>query len=195
MENIKIIDRKVLTDETYRLEEIIFTKPGLDGKVHEQKNEIYFRPDAVAVLLIDKQKEEFILARQIRLPVFLNPQKFSDGYLIEACAGLIEEGEDPKEAVIREAKEETGFEIHDPKKVGEIYTSAGGLTEYLHLYLAEINSDEQQEDGGGAEGEGEDIELIRLSFSDAEQRIGSGQVDDAKTLLLLQHYFLFYNRL
>jgi GDP-mannose pyrophosphatase NudK len=65
MEEIKIVSRAVISDKAYRLEEITFTKPGLDGAGHEQNNEIYFRPDAVSVLLVDRHKQVFILARQL----------------------------------------------------------------------------------------------------------------------------------
>jgi GDP-mannose pyrophosphatase NudK len=189
MEEIKIGDRRILSDANYRLEEISLTKPDLDGVRHSQKNEVYFRPDAVAVLLVDKAKREFILARQLRLPVFLNPHGAADGYLLEVCAGLIEDGESPEQAVIREAREETGFEISGPVKMGGVYTSAGGITEYLHLFITEVNGADQSGDGGGAEGEGEYIELVRLAFDEAQQSLAAAKINDAKTMLLLQHYF------
>ena len=191
MRKINMVDRQILSDGKYRLEEILFTKPGLDGNSHDQKNEIYFRPDAVAVLLIDKQTEEFILTRQIRLATYLNQHRSSDGNLIEACAGLIEEGEEPSSAVIREAQEETGFKIANLNKVGGIYTSAGAITEYLHLFIAYVNAEDQEGEGGGAEGEGEDIKIVRLSFTDAKRKLSTGEINDAKTLMLLQYYFLY----
>jgi GDP-mannose pyrophosphatase NudK len=191
MSTIDLINRKILSNGKYQLEEVTFTKPGLDGNKHEQKNEIYFRPDAVAVLLVDKQNEEFILTRQIRLATYLNPHDSSDGYLLEACAGLVEEGEEPELAVIREAEEETGFNVNSPNRIGGIYTSAGGITEYLHLFISEVSEDDQSGEGGGAEGEGEDIKIVRLSFSDAAQKIRAGEINDAKTLMLLQYYFLY----
>jgi GDP-mannose pyrophosphatase NudK len=190
MSTIDLINRKTLSNGKYQLEEVTFTKPGLDGDKHEQNNEIYFRPDAVAVLLVDKQREEFILTRQIRLATYLNPHDSSDGYLLEACAGLIEEGEEPELAVIREVEEETGFNIIGPKRVGGIYTSAGGITEYLHLFISDVSEDDQRGEGGGAVGEGEDIKIVRLSFTDAKQKLSAGEINDAKTLMLLQHYFL-----
>lgn len=189
---IKIESRKTISDHTYRLEEIVFTKSGLDHKIHEQKNEVYFRPDGVAVLLVDVIKEEFILIKQVRLPVFLNPQGTNGGYLIEACAGLIEPGEDPLQAVIREAEEETGFRISAPLKVGEVYTSAGGLTEFLHLFVSVVDSSDKVGDGGGAKGEGEDIQVVRLKFAEAKNGLASGKINDSKTMLLLQHYFLYH---
>lgn len=191
MKQIMIRNRKLLSNEKYKLEEIDFTKPNIEGNSHQQKNEVYFRPDAVAVLLVDTEKEEFILTKQLRLPVLLNPQEGADGFLLEVCAGLIENGESPEQAVIREAREETGYEISEPKKIGGVYTSAGGLTEYLHLFITKVREVDRTSQGGGAEGEGEDIELIGLKIEDAWNQLVDGKINDAKTMLLLQHYFNF----
>ena len=156
--------------------------------MHEQVNEVYFRPDAVAVLLVDPAAKQFLLARQFRLPTFLNGSE--KGYLVETCAGLIDEGETPEQAARREVEEETGYPINEFEKIGGVYTSAGGITEFVHLFVASYNSDGPHGKGGGKPGEGEDIELLEISFRDARQQLKQGAVRDAKTLLLLQHYFL-----
>ena len=192
MKQIDINSRALLSNKTYPLEEITFTKRALNGAKHQQKNEIYFRPDAVGVLLVDREHEEFILLKQFRLPVFLNPYRSANGYLLEACAGLVEEGEQPGKAVIREAMEETGYTVSDPFKIGGVYTSAGAITEFLHLYIAGVSLSDHSGTGGCANGEGEDIRLERIKFSDAKQRLIKGEINDAKTMLLIQHYFLYF---
>lgn len=156
--------------------------------MHEQVNEVYFRPDAVAVLLVDPQRKNFLLTRQFRLPTFLNGNE--KGYLVETCAGLIDEGETPEQAVRREVEEETGYPLSGLEKIGGIYTSAGGITEFVHLFVAGYESDGPHGKGGGKPGEGEDIELLEISFDEARAHLKQGAVRDAKTLLLLQHYFL-----
>jgi len=95
MEAIEIHYRKILSAQTYRLEAVSFTKPDGKGGRHEQKNEVYFRRDAVAVLLVDREKEEFILGRQFWLPVFVNPQGEADGYLLEAVPDSLRLGNRP----------------------------------------------------------------------------------------------------
>lgn len=42
-------------------------------------------------------------------------------------------------------------------------------------------------DGGGLEEEGENIEVLELSFNDALSMIDTGEIKDAKTIMLLQH--------
>jgi GDP-mannose pyrophosphatase NudK len=187
MNKIKILKEELLSERKFPLKNFTYEKPGLNGKMHEQENEVYFRPDAVSVLLADPDKQVFLLTKQFRMPTYLNGNE--TGYLVEACAGMIDEGEQPEEAARREALEETGFEVTNLRKVGAIYTSAGGITELLHLFIGNYSSSSEHEEGGGLEEEGEDIELVELGFENARQQLKDGTVNDAKTLLLLLHYF------
>ncbi|MEJ7558005.1 MAG: NUDIX domain-containing protein [Pedobacter sp.] len=187
MKKIKILKEEVISDEKFQLKSITYEKPTLKGDMHEQKNEVYFRPDAVSVLLADPEKEVFLLTKQFRMPTYLNGNE--TGYLVETCAGLIDEGEQPEEAALREVMEETGFEVTNLQKVAAIYTSAGAITELLHLFIANYASSGKHEEGGGLEEEGEEIELVELSFEQAREQLKAGTINDAKTLLLLLHYF------
>lgn len=186
MATINITNRETIAGTTYPLQKITFQKPDLQGHMHQQVNEVYFRPNAVAVLLADPKAEQFLLTRQFRLPAFLNGSE--KGYLAEVCAGLIDEGETPEQAVRREVGEETGYPIGEPEKVGGVYTSAGGITEYVHLFVAAYDRTAKHSKGGGKAGEGEDIELLEIGFAEAREQLKQGSVRDAKTLLLLQHY-------
>jgi len=188
MATIQILNRDTLSKKQYPLQYVRFQKPDQNGQLHEQENEVYFRPDAATVLLVDEAQQTFLLTRQFRLPTFLNGSE--SGYLTETCAGLIDDGETPEAAVRREATEETGYEISDLQKVATVYSSAGGVTEYIHLFIASVDLAAQHESGGGLAGEGEDIELVRLSFGEARRQLSDGAIRDAKTLMLLQHYFL-----
>lgn len=190
MSDIHIIEQETLADRKYPLKFYTFQRTGSKGKLLEKKNEVYFRPDAVTVLLIDDANKKFLLTKQFRLPTYLNGNE--EGYLVEACAGLIDEGESPEETAYREVKEETGYPIRDLKKVAGVYTSAGGITEFQRLYIANYDSKGQHSEGGGIEEEGEDIELVEMSFDEARETLRRGNFMDAKTILLLQHYFLNY---
>nr|WP_294790063.1 NUDIX hydrolase [uncultured Mucilaginibacter sp.] len=192
MATINILERKTVPDTQYPLEQIKFQKPDLEGEMHDQTNEVYFRPDAVAVLLADTKAKTFLLTRQFRLPTFLNGRE--TGYLVETCAGLIDDGETPEQAALREVEEETGYAAGNLQKIGAVYTSAGGLTEYVHLFMATYDKDKQHSAGGGKKGEGEDIELIHITFDEAKEKTLAGAINDAKTMLLLQHFFLRHDK-
>lgn len=190
MSEVKIISTHTLSDKKYPLKEIKFQKPGHGGRPVEHLHEIYYRPDAVAVLLVDYEESKLLLTTQFRVASYMNGNPSGD--LIEACAGLIDKGETPEEAAKREALEETGFGVHDMKKVGAVYPSAGGVTEYLHLFIGRYDSKGEHAKGGGLESEGEYIELLEIPFDEAREKVLRGGFNDAKTLILLQHFFLHH---
>lgn len=188
MAQIKINNEKTLSDNKFPLKLYSFEKPGLKGEMHSQENEIYFRPDGVTVLLVDEAEQKMLFTRQIRLATFLNGNK--SGYLVETCAGTIDEGESPEQALEREILEETGYRATSIKKVMQGYPSPAGNSEVIHFFTASYDSKGPKEKGGGAEGEGEDIELVEMDISEAREKLSSGRFTDNKTILLLQHYFL-----
>jgi GDP-mannose pyrophosphatase NudK len=106
--------------------------------------------------------------------------------LIECCAGLLD-NDNPEECIRRETEEETGYKITDVKKVFEAYMSPGSVTEILHFFVAEYTSDMKVNDGGGAVDENENIEVLEMPLADALNKIKTGEIKDAKTIMLLQY--------
>jgi nudix-type nucleoside diphosphatase (YffH/AdpP family) len=123
------------------------------------------------------------LTRQFRLPILVNDHP--DGMLIEAPAGLLDES-DPAAGVIRETEEETGYEVHNVRKIMEVYMSPGSVTEKLYFFVAEYSGADRVSDGGGAD-EQEDIEVLEIPFFEAMRMIESGDIADGKTIILLQY--------
>jgi len=189
MSTIKILNSETLSDRKFPLKTFTYLKPDAEGKMQEQKTEVYYRPDAVGILLYDQDKQKLLLTQQFRLPTYLNGN--DSGYITEACAGLIDEGETPEQTIIREAKEELGIDIRNIDKIGAVYTSAGGITEYLHLFIAVYESSAFKATLGGLAAEGEVIKHVELNFNEAKTMLKEGKFNDAKTVMLLQHYFLF----
>ena len=106
--------------------------------------------------------------------------------MIECCAGLLD-NDNPVACIRKEALEETGYQIQNVRKLFEAYMSPGAVTEILHFFVAEYDDRMKINDGGGLEHEQEDIEVLELDFDDAYNRIASGDIKDAKTMLLLQY--------
>ena len=98
-----------------------------------------------------------------------------------------DEDQDAIAAALREAREETGYEIERLEPVMQLFPSPGSLTEKIHLFVAEYDPARRSGDGGGKPEEGEDIEVIEMDFDDALALIDTGGVNDAKTVLLLLH--------
>ncbi len=192
MSTIQILDKQTLSEKKYRLQLVNFEKPDHEGGFHNLQKEVYYRPDTIAVLPVDEKNQKLLLTKQFRLATFLNGN--DSGYLVEACAGIIDENETPEQTVYREAEEETGYKIENLQKIASAYTSPGGVTEFQHLFMAEYTSKNDHPKFGGLKEEGESIELIELSFDEALQKLTSGAFRDMKTIVLLQHFFLNRNR-
>lgn len=188
---INIIKTEILSDNWYTLNKVTYTIAKKDGTTETQSREAYDRGNGAVILLYNKTSGTVILTRQFRLPTFINGN--TTGMLIEACAGLLD-NDNPEECIKRETEEETGYKISKVEKVFEAYMSPGSVTEILHFFIAEYSSEMKITDGGGLEEEGEHIEVLELSFEDTLSMIDSGEIMDAKTIMLLQ-YLRIKNRI
>jgi nudix-type nucleoside diphosphatase (YffH/AdpP family) len=185
--HVRILDTQLLSDNWYVLRTISFELRRRDGSWQRQNREAYDRGNGAALLLFDPRRRTVVLTRQFRLPAFING--CADGYLIEACAGLLD-GKDPETCIRKEAEEETGFRIRTPRKVFEAYMSPGSVTEKLHFFVAEYQAEDRINAGGGLAEEGEDIEVIEMPLAEAMAGIRNGLIQDGKTVMLLQHVAL-----
>lgn len=182
--NIKIQQTDLLSDNWYLLNKVSFDFLRKDGKWVTQKREVYNRGNGAGILLYNKEQKTIILTRQFRLPAYLNGSE--TGMVIEVCAGMLDQ-DHPEQCIIRETEEETGYRIKSVQKIMEAYMSPGAITEILHLFTGEYDASMKVHDGGGLEHEQEEIEVIEMIFYDAYQMIATGEIKDAKTILLLQY--------
>lgn len=106
--------------------------------------------------------------------------------VIEACAGILET-ENAEEGIKKECTEETGYHVDNVQKVFEAYMSPGSVTEILHFFVAEYDEGLKQSAGGGVAAQQEEIEILELAFNDALGMIGTGEIRDGKTIMLLYH--------
>lgn len=106
-------------------------------------------PGAVAVIALDDQDRLYLL-RQYRHPVGM--------FLFEPPAGLIDvAGESPLVTAKRELAEEAGLEAQLWQVLVDFFTTPGGSSETIRIYLAR---DLTVRDGGRIEtGEAEEIDL------------------------------------
>jgi nudix-type nucleoside diphosphatase (YffH/AdpP family) len=154
-----------------------------NGTRAEQIREVYDRGDGAAILLFNRRLGTVVLVRQFRIPVFVRGE---DGPLIEACAGLLD-GDEPEDCIRREAEEETGLIIGRPRRILDLWMSPGSVAEKLAFFVAEYDPARRSGPGGGAKGEGEDIEVLELPFSKALELVRTGEIRDAKTVILLMY--------
>ncbi|TNE72002.1 GDP-mannose pyrophosphatase NudK [bacterium] len=184
MENVKILDTKVLSDNWYILRKITYEYTKKDGSKLTQSREAYDRGNGATILLYNKDQRTVILTRQFRLPTYVNGNE--TGMLIETCAGLLDR-DNAEDCIKRETEEETGYKISEVRKVFEAYMSPGSVTEILYFFIAEYEKEMKVNEGGGLEHEQENIEVLELSIDDAMHMIETGEIKDGKTIMLLQY--------
>jgi nudix-type nucleoside diphosphatase (YffH/AdpP family) len=175
---------EILSNNWYTLRKITFDYLKKDGHWQTQTREAYDRGNGAAILLYNKENKTVVLTRQFRMPTYINGNE--TGMMIEVCAGLLDEHK-PEDCIRRETEEETGYKIKDVHKVFEAYMSPGSVTEILYFFTAEYSKEMKLTDGGGLEHEEEDIDVLELPFEQAFSMIRTGEIKDAKTIMLLQY--------
>jgi nudix-type nucleoside diphosphatase (YffH/AdpP family) len=182
-DRIKIIAEDVVWRGWAKITRVCFNYQRSDGHWQEQTREIYERGHGATVLLYDPKRRTVVLTKQFRLACLIAGD---DGMLLEAAAGMLEE-DDPEDCIRREIEEETGFRIAKIEKLFEAYSTPGSVTEKLHYYAAAYDPGLRVSAGGGSVSEGEDIEVVELNFETAFNMVASGEIQDAKTIILLQY--------
>lgn len=182
--NVRNITKKLLSNNWYTLNKVTFEYQREDGEWETQIREAYDRGNGAVILLYNTQKGTVVLTRQFRMPTYLNGNE--DGMMVEACAGLLEKG-NAEETIKMEVEEETGYKIDKVKKVFEAYMSPGSVTEILYFFIGQYEDAMKVGEGGGAEDETENIEVLEMDFNEALRMMDKGEIKDAKTIMLLQY--------
>jgi len=157
------------------------------------RREIFERGDAVVLLPYDPVRDTLVLQEQFR-PGVMRSGEYP--WLLEFVAGMFGEGESAAEVAIREAKEEADLDIAEADLVPVLkyFSSPGGMSEYIHLYVARV--DTANVDGVyGLEEEGEDIRVHVVSRAEALELLEKGKINNAATIIGLQWLALNYQKL
>jgi ADP-ribose pyrophosphatase len=134
----------------------------------EVKREVMVRKDAVAGIVYDTINKVLIFVSEFR--------PGSNHELLVIVAGTLDiEGEDPREAMIREIDEEIGYKTDKVVLIDECYMSPGGSSEIITVYYCEVS--DQIHPGGGLEDE--DIDVIEMTLDE----VLSTRFRDAKTII------------
>ncbi|MDG1750995.1 MAG: NUDIX domain-containing protein [Thalassotalea sp.] len=206
-ENIKKTDLLRFSKQDFELKERVRKYAGffdLDQYVIQHKlysgeisddisREVFERGDAVVLIPYDPVLDQVVLIEQFR------PGAIRAGetpWMLEFIAGMFEEGEQPVEVAIREAKEEANLDINETNvtKVMKYLSSPGGMSEAIYLYLAIVDSS----DSGGIYGlpeEGEDILVHVMKRTTAMALLSQGKIVNASTVIGLQWLALNYEKI
>ena len=182
---LKNVVRNILSNNWATLYNIEYEFLFKDGSWKKLERESYDRGNGVCILLYNTEKKTVILTKQFRMPIYENTP--SEAMSIEVCAGAMDKNEDAEQCIIREVEEEVGYKIAKATKVLEAYMSPGAVTEKIYHFIAPYTDAMKVNEGGGLEQEGEEIEVLELTFEKALAMVATQEIKDAKTVLLLQY--------
>lgn len=138
-----------------------------DGSV--VRREVVEHPGGATILPIDDEGYCYCV-RQFRYPF--------QRLMLEAPAGKLEYGEDPRLCAERELSEETGFTADEIIYLGPVCSSPGFSTELLHIYMARgLHKGESHPD------EGEFLSVEKHHIDELVKMVMSGEIDDGKTII------------
>lgn len=154
--------------------------------------EVLQRDPVAAVLPYDPVRDTVVLLEQFRAGKMLAGA--ADPWMVEIVAGIIEEGESAEDMARREAQEEANCEILALERLPGFYPSAGGCSEYVHMFCGKVDS----EGLGGIHGLDHEDEDIRVWVEPADralERLERGELDNAITIVALQWLAVHRERL
>ena len=167
----------------YRIEEVVFDFDRATGKgrITDAKREIFERGDSAAALIHDVERDVIVLTEQFRIATF----EKGPGYITEAMAGSVDEGETPEACIRREMMEEVGYRAGGLTLISKAYQSPGASSERIFLYYAPVKTaDLVDPDASGLAAEKEDVRRVEFSREDFLARLDRGRFDDGKIIAL-----------
>ena len=171
-----------LFDDFFKIDELLVTHRQIDGTTSSvQRRLVFERGDSVAVLF-NRDRRAVVLVEQFKAPTLIARRRddpaTTDGWLVEPLAGMIDTGEAPEAAAIRETLEETGYRIREPELIGRFFVSPGGTSERVFLYFAEVGDADRVGMGGGIDDE--DIKVLEIGLEELFEQLARGLIEDAK---------------
>jgi len=146
------------------------------------RREVFDQGDAVAVLLYDPDTRNVVLIEQFRVGA-LNDTK--SPWLLELVAGVIDDHEIPIDVARREVKEETGLDVNELLPITSYWSSPGGSAEFIHLFCGRVDANKAS-GFHGLVSEHEDIKVVVMSIDHAFDKVVTGEIRNAITIIGLQ---------
>ncbi len=151
--------------------DVVQKEVDLDGQ--KLIRDLVVHPGGSAISLILDGK--ILLVRQFRTG--------ANQELLEIPAGMINPGEKPETAAMRELNEETGMEADGLDLLYAFYPTPGYDSEVIYVYKA-LNS--RKASHRLAMDADERIDVIWMDLDEALKKTRTGEIRDAKTILAIQ---------
>jgi ADP-ribose pyrophosphatase len=189
----EVLNRETLFQGYFRLDRYHINHERFDGTPSGHfTREVFERAKNVAgVLLYDPQRDKVVMVEQFRAgPLSLDEHP----WMIEIVLGMVDAVETPEQAARREAIEEAGCDIAELNPISSYYSSPGGTSEKINLFVGRTVAPED----GGLHGLADEHEDIRVHVMDAAKAIGliyANRIRDAQTMVALQWFAMHHTEL
>ena len=141
MDDIRIVEKRWLLDDVFKVEEAIIEHRKHDGSWSPPLRQLCFeRGDSVAALLLNRDTDRRVMINQFRYPTL----EKGPGWLDEIVAGSLPASETPEACIVREVREETGYEVENLQQIATFYMSPGGTSERVLLYYGEVSGEPER---------------------------------------------------
>ena len=181
--DVAISTAEIAFERFLRVDVFGFRHPLFSGEWSDLRSyDVLRRGPAVAIGIVEYDREAVVLVEQFRLPALLAG---SSPWQIEAAAGLIDGDETAEAVAIRETREETGLTlIGEPVPIQRYLPSTGASDESVFLFCGRVDSTS----AGGVHGlpeEHEDIRVVVKPWAEIEVMLDAGAIESGHTLIAL----------
>jgi 8-oxo-dGTP pyrophosphatase MutT (NUDIX family) len=180
---VRILDVETIARNKGKLVSVSYDQRRRDGEQQSRKREIYDNGNSAVIL------PTIPVGRPCCSPGSCGCRFFlQDGVerTVEACAGKLD-GETPERRIMKEMQEELGYRVSNVQRLFELYVSPAAVMEKVVFFTCAYSPANKVSDGGGLKEEGEDIDVIETPLEEAAAMIATGQIVDAKTVVLVQY--------
>jgi ADP-ribose pyrophosphatase len=187
----EIIKEEVVYSGFIKINKLEIEHETFNGDSLKITRELIRGGDSSHVLIVDAKIKKVLMISQFRTGLVDTDNPWS----LEAVAGLIDEGQTPLMAAVRECEEETGLVI--PQEHFELiksgHQSFGDASKKAHLFMAYTDlSNVDLNKTHGLDTEGEDIQLKLLSFEDIFIKLKNNEISQLQDIVLIQSLLLSY---
>ena len=184
--DVEVLDRQqcyrgFVHVEKLQIRHRLFANQDFGGVIHR---ELVRRREAAGVLVHDPALKKFLLIEQFRAGALNATQS---PWQLEIIAGLIDDGEDAKSCLKREALEEANCQINNLELCYRYHPSTGASDEIYNLYVATADLSQ----AGGVHGqvdEGEDIKVHVFDYAQLDGLMQSPYLSNASLIIALQWF-------
>lgn len=189
----RVLKREALFQGFFRVDRYHIQNEKFDGTwSRTYTREVFQRaPQVSGVLLFDPQHDKVALIEQLRAGPLAAEQ---NPWMTEIVMGMVDANETPEQAARREAVEEAGCEVAELQTIASYYSSPGGTSEHITLFVGRVTAPQD----GAIHGMPDENEDIRVHVMDAARAIGllyANQIRDAQTLIALQWFAMHHTEL